>query len=205
MYIRLSAGENLCGQRLVNGLGMYTGMFGIIPGFYPHLEHFVIGLDGNSASESADAKDMPGKIMVGVLVYAYAALITRRHMFFASSSIKMFSDKDNLLSDSSSGEFKAYNEGYTNGLTWPDAWKHRPGGPWVYTAGYRYCCNRDGKGCNKQVSPRFTCRENIDYAAQSAAQHKCWLQGWEAGHIEKIKSGKSYSIEEHNAFTHPGV
>src|SRR5271154_3671693 len=102
--------------------------------------------------------------------------LTGEIMFFEPRKIDMFSDKDDVLSDSSNGEFESYNEGYVCGLSWPDVWTHRPGGPWVYTPGYRYCCNRDSKGCDLQVSPRFTCKENIEYAARSAARAKCWLK-----------------------------
>ncbi len=113
-------------------------------------------------------------------------------MFFPSSETNLLEDID--VPTGRAGEMAAYEEGYACGFSWPDQWKHKPGGPWVYTAGYRYCCKRDDVGCDAQVSPRFTCKENIAYAAQSAAKAKRWMQGWTNGNAAK---NRNWTTQEH--------
>lgn len=60
-------------------------------------------------------------------------------------------------------DLEAYVEGYDCGMTWPDAWEgHTPGGPWVPSGDREAWRLRD-----------------------------LWLDGWEAGHTEKLRTGRS--------------
>jgi len=61
-----------------------------------------------------------------------------------------------------------YNEGFETGKYWPDAWDHKPGGPWVPSAGY--------SESSKQIH---------EHAVE---QRKEWLRGWEDGMQDKLSS-----------------
>jgi hypothetical protein len=55
---------------------------------------------------------------------------------------------------------KFYKDGFRSGLYWSDAWEdHTPGGPWVPSR-----------------------RDNT----QAREENKAWLEGWNAGHTQKI-------------------
>ena len=78
-------------------------------------------------------------------------------------------DKDyvNNIPDYDSEVKKSFDEGFKTGLTWRDGWKHRPGGPWVYSAS-----NNDNPHWRQQ-------------ARLSKDKNKAWLSGWEAGIKQK--------------------
>ena len=63
-----------------------------------------------------------------------------------------------------------YDQGYQEGLAWPDAWENHgdPGGPYIYRG---------------QNTPAM--------AAQTLAENKAWREGWKKGHEIKISTGRS--------------
>lgn len=74
--------------------------------------------------------------------------------------------KEPLLSDEDLPEnlgplFSSYEDGYNNGLYWPDKWKHKPGGPFIYDT-------PESKEC-----------------------HRLWMLGWEMGFKELQKKKKA--------------
>ena len=73
----------------------------------------------------------------------------------------------------------SFNEGYSSGYSWPDAWKEKPGGPWVYTCSY----NHKSKDCEFCVK-----------AKQSLAENLAWKQGWNIGYAKKLQEGRKNPI-----------
>lgn len=62
---------------------------------------------------------------------------------------------------------EAYQDGIITGVTWPDHWKHIPGGPWVHGREFR----------NNQLYLIALCDH-------SANVHKEWIRGWHKGFVE---------------------
>lgn len=72
-------------------------------------------------------------------------------------------------------EEASYVEGFEVGIKWPDKWKHKPGGPFVYLCpasvrahsvwikGWEvgYKCKLDGKQNAKPTDPEFSFKRNI--------------------------------------------
>lgn len=75
-----------------------------------------------------------------------------------------------------------FNNGYLIGYHWPDAWKHRPGGPFIYGTTSHYCTKYSGKcnGCSK--------------LSQSKAEYKAWMNGWDIGNAKKLADGRSNPV-----------
>ena len=86
-------------------------------------------------------------------------------------------------------ENKSFDEGFSSGLNWPDAWMThpKPGGPWVPSAGY----DDKSRAAN----------------AKASAERKAWLEGWEKGLAEKISTGRINPLPgtDHNKHFHEGT
>lgn len=111
----------------------------------------------------------------------------------------MFADTEGLLELGEDekgfrvgGPLASYDDGYECGLTWPDIWEThgKPGGPYVFSYGPCFNCRSPRTGCDRQTSPRFTCRQAIEYAARSREANRLWRLGWERGHQEKLRTGR---------------
>ena len=72
-----------------------------------------------------------------------------------------------------------FNDGYLTGYHWPDEWKYRPGGPWIYSCG----CQR-GRYFKTECP---TCGK----AEQSRSEHAAWMKGWDLGHAKKLVEGRN--------------
>jgi len=59
---------------------------------------------------------------------------------------------------------EAYKDGLIRGTTWPDDWKHIPGGPWV-----------GGDDRENRFSALVSHEKNV---------HKAWMKGWHKGFVE---------------------
>lgn len=128
-------------------------------------------------------------------------------MFFDETEVNFLDEElPKALNDSAAKLIHRYNEGHLIGLAWPDLWElgiagREPGGPYVYSCGSgRHCgsYDRDSDGCDVQTTPRFTCRQQIEYARQSAEENEKWREGWRAGHKEKLRLGLSFSVQDHS-------
>jgi hypothetical protein len=64
-----------------------------------------------------------------------------------------------------------WDDGYRNGINWPDAWETHaePGGPYIYGTGHN---------SNKALHE------------QSKAENAAWREGWKKGHYVKISTGR---------------
>ncbi len=59
---------------------------------------------------------------------------------------------------------EAYKDGIITGTTWPEHWKHEPGGPWV---------------SKHDQSNRFNALE-----LHQTNVHRAWIKGWHKGFTE---------------------
>ena len=127
-------------------------------------------------------------------------------MFFNETQVNFLDEElPQALNGSAAKLIQKYNEGYQIGFTWPDVWwqqnNYEPSGPYVYV-GNSFChCrsyDRKGNGCGRQITPRFTCRQQIEYARQSAEENNKWREGWKAGNEERLRLGLSFSVQDHN-------
>jgi hypothetical protein len=76
--------------------------------------------------------------------------------------------------------FETFKDGYDSGYNWPDAWKYRPGGPWIYSCGSHHFNPPPCKFCDK--------------AKLSAINHNAWMTGWDIGNGQKIKEGRHVPV-----------
>lgn len=100
---------------------------------------------------------------------------------------------DKLIAPDAVDKIASFNDGFNVGFTWPDAWEAhgKPGGPWVFS--WRSCGPGCKAGCDRQTTPRFTCRESHDYARLSQEKNRLWRLGWELGHAKKHAQGRRNS------------